>query len=155
MWKAFSEMEQMGLIDKNGKRPRMVSVQSTGCAPIIRAFEYGTKHAEFWKDAKTCADGLRVPIAVGDFLILDALRESGGTAVAIDDAEMIKCTKVLGSHTGIFPAPEGAACLAAQIKLLQSSWIKPDETVILFNTGTFRCQDGTRSVIFLRLTTLL
>ncbi|KAG7367441.1 pyridoxal-phosphate dependent enzyme [Nitzschia inconspicua] len=134
MWKAFSEMKQMGLLD--GKRPRMVSVQSTGCAPIIRAFQEGKKHAEPWENAKTCADGLRVPVAVGDFLILDALRESGGTAVAVDDSEMFKYTKIMGSHTGIFPAPEGAACLAAQIKLLKSGWIKSDETVVLFNTGT-------------------
>jgi threonine synthase len=133
MWKAFSEMEEMGLI--GSKRPRMVSVQSTGCAPIVRAFEDGTRHAALWEGAATCADGLRVPVAVGDFLILDALRESGGTAIAVEDSDMIKYTSMMGSLTGIFPAPEGAACLAAQMKLLESGWIKPDETVVLFNTG--------------------
>jgi threonine synthase len=135
MWKAFAEMEEMGLI--GSKRPRMVTVQSSGCAPIVKAFEKGTKHATLWENAKTCADGLRVPVAVGDFLILNALRESRGAAVAIDDTDMIKYTRIMGSHTGIFPAPEGAACLAAQVKLLESGWIKPDETVVLFNTGTF------------------
>jgi threonine synthase len=113
----------------------MVSVQSTGCAPIIRAFEEGTMHASLWEGAETCADGLRVPVAVGDFLILNALRESGGTAIAVEDAEMVKYTSIMGSKTGIFPAPEGAACLAAQVKLLESGWIKSDETVVLFNTG--------------------
>ncbi|MEM7131323.1 MAG: threonine synthase [Chloroflexota bacterium] len=134
MWKAFAEMEEMGLI--GSERPRMVSVQSTGCAPIVRAFDEGTKHAELWQGAATVADGLRVPVAVGDFLILQALRESGGTAVAIPDQEMIDYTRVMGRHTGIFPAPEGAACLAAQVRLLNDGWIKPDESVVLFNTGT-------------------
>jgi threonine synthase len=134
MWKSFAEMEEMGLI--GSKRPRMVSVQSTGCAPIIRAFEEGTKHARLWEGANTVADGLRVPVAVGDFLILEALRESGGTAVAVDDSEMIEYTKVMGRNTGIFPAPEGAACLAAQVRLIKDGWIQPDETVLLFNTGT-------------------
>jgi len=134
MWKAFQELEEMGLI--GSKRPRMVSVQSTGCAPIIRAFQEGTQHAQLWEGAKTIADGLRVPVAVGDFLILNAIRESGGTAVAIDDADMIKYTQVMGRTTGIFPAPEGAACLAAQVHLLEQGWIKSEEVVVLFNTGT-------------------
>lgn len=134
MWKAFDEMEQMGLI--GSERPRMVSVQSTGCAPIVRAFEENTEHAELWQGAKTVADGLRVPVAVGDFLILRAIRESGGTALAVEDAEMLDYAGVMGSLTGIFPAPEGAACLAAQVRLLNEGWIKPDETVVLFNTGT-------------------
>ncbi len=134
MWKAFDEMEQMGLI--GSKRPRMVTVQSTGCAPMVRAFEEETEHAEMWQGAKTVADGLRVPAAVGDFLILQALRQSGGTAIAVPDAEMIDYASVMGKHTGIFPAPEGAATLAAQVRLLKMGWIKPDETVVLFNTGT-------------------
>jgi threonine synthase len=134
MWKAFAEMEEMGLI--GSKRPRMVTVQSTGCAPMVRAFEEGTEFAEMWKGAKTVADGLRVPAAVGDFLILEALRDSNGTALAIPDEEMIHYAKVMGKHTGIFPAPEGAATLAAQIHLLEQGWIKPSETVVLFNTGT-------------------
>jgi threonine synthase len=134
MWKAFDELETMGLIGT--KRPRMVSVQSTGCAPIVRAFEQETEFAEPWQGARTVADGLRVPAAVGDFLILRAIRASGGTAIAVSDQEMIEYARVMGSHTGIFPAPEGAACLAAQVHLLQSGWIKPDETVVLFNTGS-------------------
>lgn len=134
MWKAFDEMEQMGLI--GSKRPRMVTVQSTGCAPMVRAFEQGDEHAPLWQGAKTVADGLRVPVAVGDFLIMRALRESGGTAVAIPDEAMLHYAKVMGKATGIFPAPEGAACLAAQVRLLEEGWIEPDETVVLFNTGT-------------------
>lgn len=134
MWKAFDEMEQMGLI--GSERPRMVSVQSTGCAPIVRAFAEGETHAALWQGAKTVADGLRVPAAIGDFLILEALRTSGGTAIAIDDALMLQEAQTIGALTGIFPAPEGAACLAAQKHLLAQGWIKPDETVVLFNTGT-------------------
>jgi threonine synthase len=134
MWKAFDEMEQMGLI--GSKRPRMVTVQSTGCAPIVRAFEQGVEHAELWQGAKTVADGLRVPIAIGDFLILRAIRQSGGAALAVPDEEMLRYARVMGSQTGIFPAPEGAATLAAQIRLLAQGWIKPDEKVVLFNTGS-------------------
>jgi threonine synthase len=134
MWKAFDEMEQMGLID--GKRPRMVSVQASNCAPIVRAYQQGVEHAELWQGASTVADGLRVPVAIGDFLILRAIRASGGTAVTVTDKEMLHYSKVMGQHTGIFPAPEGAACLAAQRHLLQDGWLKPDETVVLFNTGT-------------------
>ncbi|MCB0088703.1 MAG: pyridoxal-phosphate dependent enzyme, partial [Caldilineaceae bacterium] len=89
-----------------------------------------------WQGAKTVADGLRVPVAVGDFLMLEALRKSGGTAVAVTDEELLECTGAVGKYTGIFPAPEGGACLAAQIRLLESGWIQPDEQVVLFNTGT-------------------
>ena len=134
MWKAFEEMEAMGLIGP--ERPRMVSVQSTGCAPIVRAFETGAEFAQPWQGARTLADGLRVPAAIGDFLILHALRASGGTALAIPDEEMVEYARVMGAATGIFPAPEGAACLAAQVRLLRDGWIKPEETVVLFNTGT-------------------
>jgi threonine synthase len=134
MWKAFDEMEQMGLI--GSARPRMVSVQSTGCAPIVRAYEQGVEFAELWQGAKTVADGLRVPIAIGDFLILRAVRNSGGVALAIPDEEMLHYARVMGSKSGIFPAPEGAACLAAQVHLIESGWIKPDEKVVLFNTGS-------------------
>lgn len=134
MWKAFAEMEAMGLIGP--QRPRMVSVQSTGCAPMVRAFDRGDEFAEPWQGAKTVADGLRVPAAVGDFLILQALRQSHGTALAVPDQEMIDHARTMGSLTGIFPAPEGAACLAAQVRLLASGWIQPDESVVLFNTGS-------------------
>ncbi len=134
MWKAFDEMEQMGWI--GSKRPRMVTVQSTGCAPMVRAFQQEDEFAELWQGAKTVADGLRVPVAVGDFLILRALRASQGTAIAVPDEEMLHYARVMGQSTGIFPAPEGAACLAAQVRLLEQGWIKPDETVVLFNTGS-------------------
>ncbi len=134
MWKAFDEMERLGLIGP--ERPRMVTVQSDGCAPMVKAFHEGKDAAELWPDAKTVADGLRVPAAVGDFLILRALRESGGTAVAIPDQEMLDAARTMGSTTGIFPAPEGAASLAAQVRLLKDGWIRPDESVLLFNTGT-------------------
>lgn len=134
MWKAFDEMERMGLIGAN--RPRMVSVQAANCAPIVRAFEGKEEFATPWENAATVADGLRVPAAIGDFLILRAIRESGGRALSVTDAEMIECARTMASMTGIFPAPEGAACLAAEIKLLKENWIKPDETIVLFNTGT-------------------
>jgi threonine synthase len=134
MWKAFDELEQLGLIDS--RRPRMVSVQSSGCAPIVRAFEQGDEHAQPWQGAHTIADGLRVPAAVGDFLILRALRASRGIAIAVDDAAMLEHARLMGATTGIFPAPEGAACLAAQMRLLEVGWLAPDEHVVLFNTGT-------------------
>ncbi len=134
MWKAFDEMERMGLISP--ERPRMVTVQAETCAPLVRAFHAGSEHAELWQGAHTIADGLRVPVAVGDFLVLRALRESGGTAVAVSDADMLRYARIMGRQTGIFPAPEGAACLAAQVALLESGWLRPDERVVLFNTGT-------------------
>lgn len=134
MWKAFDEMEKMGLI--GSKRPRMVTVQSSGCAPIVRAFAQGVEHAELWQGAKTVADGLRVPIAIGDFLILRAIRQSGGTALTVTDEEMLRYARVMGAASGVFPAPEGAATLAAQVHLLEQGWIKPDERVVLFNTGS-------------------
>jgi threonine synthase len=134
MWKAFDEMEALGLIGP--KRPRMVSVQSAGCAPIVRAFDQGLDHAPAWEDAHTLAAGLRVPAAIGDFLILQALRQSGGTAVAVTDDAIMEAMHLMGAATGIFPAPEGAATLAAQQQLLEEGWIAPDETVVLFNTGS-------------------
>lgn len=134
MWKAFEEMEVMGLI--GSKRPRMVTVQSEGCAPIVRAFVQEDEYAQPWQGAKTIADGLRVPAAVGDFLILNALRQSSGIAIAVSDQEMLHYAQVMGKTTGIFPAPEGAATLAAQVRLIEQGWIKPDEKVVLFNTGS-------------------
>jgi threonine synthase len=133
MWKAFAEMEQMGWIDT--KRPRMVTVQASGCAPIVRAFETGKRFADEFSGAQTVASGLRVPKAIGDFLILDALRESGGAAVAVTDRELIAATKEIGATEGIFCAPEGAACLPALRKLIDADLVKPDERVVLFNTG--------------------
>jgi threonine synthase len=134
MWKAVVEMEALGLI--GDARPRMVSVQSEGCAPIVRAFEAGVEHAPLWQGAHTVADGLRVPAAIGDFLILRAIRASGGAALAVSDAAMLAAADRIGALTGIFPAPEGGACLAAQQQLIDSGWIAPHETVVLFNTGT-------------------
>jgi len=134
MWKAFDEMEKLGWIDS--KRPRMVTVQSAGCAPMVRAFREGKDFAEMWPDARTIADGLRVPAAVGDFLILRALRESNGTAVAVPDEEIMKTSYLLGRTQGIFAAPEGAAALAGFIQLLRQGWITANEKVVLFNTGS-------------------
>ncbi len=134
MWKAFEEMEQLGWI--GSERPRMVTVQSDGCAPMVRAFENGEEFAEPWQGAKTVADGLRVPGAVGDFLILRALRESGGTAVSVSDDELMDGANQIGRTQGIFAAPEGGATLAAYKKLLRQGWIGKNETVVLFNTGS-------------------
>lgn len=134
MWKAFDEMEQLGWIDS--KRPRMVTVQSEGCAPMVRAFREGKEFAESWKGAQTVADGLRVPGAVGDFLILRALRESQGTAIAVSDKEMMNDSDLIGRTQGIFAAPEGGATLSAFKKLREQKWIKDNETVVLFNTGS-------------------
>jgi threonine synthase len=134
MWKAFAEMEELGLI--GSERPRMVSVQASNCAPIVRAFAQGDEFAAPWQGATTVADGLRVPAAVGDFLILEALRASHGTALTVTDQEMLDHARLMGSYTGIFPAPEGAACLAAQVHLIRQGWLKPNETVVLFNTGS-------------------
>ncbi len=134
MWKAFDEMEKLGWINSN--RPRMVTVQSSGCAPIVRAFENNEEFAETWQGAKTIADGLRVPAAIGDFLILKAIRESKGVAVAVSDEELLECTNQIGRTQGIFAAPEGGATLAAFIKLRSSGWIKDSDKVVLFNTGS-------------------
>jgi threonine synthase len=134
MWKAFDEMRELGWIGP--ELPRMVTVQSEGCAPIVKAFHEGREFAEPWQEAKTIADGLRVPAAVGDFLILHALRESGGTAVAVSDQEMIGAAMLIGRTQGIFACPEGAATLAAFQRLQSQGWIGDKETVLLFNTGS-------------------
>ena len=134
MWKAFDEMQELGWISE--KRPRMVSVQAAGCAPIVRAFEKGERTAEEFPDAATVASGLRVPKAIGDFLILDAIRESEGTAVAVTDEELIAGARELARREGIFAAPEGGACVPALRKLLERGKVKPGERVVLFNTGS-------------------
>lgn len=133
MWKAFDEMEQLGWID--GKRPRMISVQSSGCAPIVRAFEEGKRFADAFPNAATTASGLRVPKAIGDFLILDAIRASNGTAIAVTDEELIAATLEIGAAEGLFVAPEGAACLPALRKLIANGFINAGDQVVLFNTG--------------------
>ena len=134
MWKAFDEMEEMGWID--GRRPRMVSVQAVGCAPIVKAFEEGASSAEPWQNASTIAAGMRVPSAAGDFLILDALRESNGTALAVDDEAMLNMASQIGRTEGVFASPEGAATAVAFEMLKGQGWIEPDDKVVLFNTGT-------------------
>jgi threonine synthase len=134
MWKAFDEMEKLGWIGK--KRPRMFAVQAAGCAPIVRAFEAGEKIATEFPNAHTIASGLRVPKAIGDFLILEILRESSGAAVAVHDEEMIRVAREVGANEGLFVCPEGAACFAA-LKLLRSaSKIASGERVVIFNTGS-------------------
>jgi threonine synthase len=134
MWKAFDEMERMGWI--GSRRPRMVTVQAEGCAPIVRAFEDGQRFADEFPNAATTASGLRVPKAIGDFLILDALRNSGGTAVSVTDEELIAATREIGAAEGIFCAPEGAACWPALRKLMETGEVSRGERVVLFNTGS-------------------
>ena len=134
MWKAFDEMQELGWIGE--KRPRMVSVQAAGCAPIVRAFEKGERFAEEFPNATTIASGLRVPKAIGDFLILDAIRESDGMAVTVTDEELIAGARELARREGIFAAPEGGACVPALRKLLDRGRVKKTERVVLFNTGS-------------------
>src|SRR5213079_2232854 len=114
----------------------MVAVQATGCAPIVRAFEAGEKFAAEFPNAHTCASGLRVPKAIGDFLILKILRQSNGGAIAVDDEEMMRVTREVGSSEGLFVAPEGAACFAALKPLLSSGKIAREESIVIFNTGS-------------------
>jgi len=134
MCKAFDEMQEMGWI--GAERPRMVAVQAEGCAPIVRAWEAHQNSAQFFENAATVASGLRVPGPLGDFLILSMLRQTKGTALTVTDEEMLDAGKELASLEGIFAAPEGAATVSATRKLAASGWIKPEETVVLFNTGT-------------------
>jgi threonine synthase len=134
MWKAFDELETMGLIGH--ERPRMIAAQAAGCAPIVRAFDQHSEQSEFWENAATVASGLRVPKPLGDFLILDDLYASNGEAVAATDEEMMSACGLMAALEGIFAAPEGGAGLAAIRKLVQQKKIKPDETVVLFNTGS-------------------
>lgn len=134
MWKAFEELEQMGWI--GSKRPRMVAVQTEGCAPIVKAFEEGKDEADSWPNARTVVSGLRVPDALGDFLILDALKKSGGMAVAVSDEECIEFSRHMACRTGIFPAPEGGATLAALMKLREKRLVDDHEKVVLYNTGS-------------------
>lgn len=134
MWKAFDEMEEMGWIGP--KRPRMISVQSATCAPIVRAFERGERFADEFENAATVASGLRVPKAIGDFLILDAIRASGGRAIAVSDEELVAAVREIGAAEGIFAAPEGAACLPALRRLAAEGELKAGDRVVIFNTGS-------------------
>jgi threonine synthase len=134
MWKAFDEMEQLGFIGP--ERPTMISIQSAGCAPIVKAWDEGNTASEMWPHAATLASGLRVPKPYGDYLILDILKKSGGLALAATDAEILDATRHWAKVEGIFAAPEGAASLVAYQKLLASEFFTPDDTVVLFNTGS-------------------
>jgi len=133
MWKAFAEMEALGWI--GAQRPKMIAVQVEGCQPVVRAFDRGEARSEFWENASTVAAGLRVPKPLGDFLILDAVRASGGTALAVSDGELLDAGIQLAREEGIFAAPEGAACVAALEKLLASGFLKPAERIAIYNTG--------------------
>jgi threonine synthase len=134
MWKAFAELEELGWI--GSARPRMVSVQASGCAPIVRAFNEKSLTAAPWPNAQTIASGLRVPQAVADFLILRALRDSDGTALSVSDSEMVAEIPRIAKAEGIFFCPEGAACVAALRRLIESGWINPDDRVLVFNTAS-------------------
>ena len=134
MWKAFGEMEALGWIGP--ERPKMIAVQAEGCQPIVRAFERGENESSYYKGAETVASGLRVPKPLGDVLTLRAVRASGGTAVAVSDREMIESGIELASSEGIFAAPEGGACVAALKKLLANGFLKPEEEIVIYNTGS-------------------
>jgi threonine synthase len=133
MWKAFDEMEALGWIGSH--RPKMIAVQAEGCQPVVRAYEEGEQRSRFWDNAHTVASGLRVPKPLGDFLILEAVRKSGGTAIAVSDGQLIDAGIQLASDEGIFVAPEGAACVAALEKLLARGFLKKDERIVIYNTG--------------------
>ena len=134
MWKAFDELEQLGWIGP--ARPRMYAVQASGCAPIVKAFEEGTEHAERWENAHTVAAGIRVPKAVGDFLILRAVRQSGGTALAVDDADTLRAVEDCARDDGLLLCPEGGATLAAYRRALAAGLVDPGERAVLFNCAT-------------------
>lgn len=134
MWKAFDEMEQLGWIGK--KRPRMVSVQASGCAPVAKAWTEHKPVAEMWQNAQTMAAGLRVPKPYADYIILDILKKSGGTAIAVSDEQILDSVQEWARQEGVFAAPEGAACLSAYKILLEEKFLHPGETVVLFNTGS-------------------
>ena len=134
MWKAFAELMELGWIDC--ELPRMVAVQSTGCAPIVKAWEEGTEFAEFWENAETDASGIRVPAALGDFMILKAVRESGGFAIAVSDEDIHRMVEGIGHEDGLLLCPEGAATAAACKVALERSLISVDDTIVLFNTAT-------------------
>ena len=134
MWKAFEELEKIGWIGP--ERPRMIAVQATGCAPIVKAFEAGEEHAPLWENAHTLAAGIRVPVAVGDFLILRAVRESGGFAIAVSDAEIVQARDEMAEQDGLMLCPEGAATFAAYRQALRDGSVSRDDTVVLYNCAT-------------------
>ena len=137
MWKAFDELAQIGWLESE-KRPRMVAVQSTGCCPIVRAFDAGERFATPHEGAHTVASGIRVPAAVGDFMILDAVRESGGCAIAVEEERILEWMRLAARAEGISVCPEAAACVGALESLCKTGWIQPDERVVIFNTGAMQ-----------------
>ena len=134
MWKAFTELETLGWI--GSKRPRMVAVQASGCAPVVRAFQSGAQRTETWENAHTLAAGLRVPNVFADRLVLRLLRESRGTAVSVSDEEIMDAHRAMAQEEGLLACPEGAATLAGLRHLVKNGWVQPDEMVVLFNTGS-------------------
>jgi threonine synthase len=134
MWKAFDEMEKLGWI--GSRRPKMISVQAEGCQPVVRAFQENEPRSRFWEGAHTLAAGLRVPKPLGDFLILDAVRASHGTAIAVSDQESLDAGASLASEEGIYAAPEGAACVAALEKLLAAGFLGRADRIVIYNTGS-------------------
>jgi threonine synthase len=134
MWKAFGELEELGWV-KPGKRPKMIAVQSAGCAPVTRAFERGEKASEMWNNAATFASGLRVPKPYGDYIMLEILRESGGVALSFSDLQILASLQDWAKNEGIFLSPEGATATVAYDHLLQTGFLKPEDRVVLFNTG--------------------
>ncbi len=135
MWKAFEELEALGWL-KSPKRPRLVSVQAEGCAPVVKAFEAGADKCEFWEGSQTIASGLRVPRSFADRLIMKDIYESEGTAVAVSDAAILQAQREWAAAEGMFTAPEGAATLAALKILVESNWVQASERIVLFNTGS-------------------
>jgi threonine synthase len=134
MWKAFAEMEQLGWIGP--ARPKMIVVQAEGCQPVVRAFEQGEAASSFWQGAATLASGLRVPKPLGDALTLKAVRESAGTAIAVSDAQILQAATEMAASEGIFAAPEGAAGIAGLRQLLADGFLKRDEKIVVYNTGS-------------------
>jgi threonine synthase len=134
MWKAFEEMEKLGWI--GSRRPKMIAVQADGCQPVVRAYLENEPRSRFWDGAHTVASGLRVPKPLGDFLVLNAVRESGGTAIAVSDEDMLEAGVQMASDEGIFAAPEGAACVDAAARLLRSRFLKSTDRIVIYNTGS-------------------
>jgi threonine synthase len=134
MWKAFAELEAMGLIGP--ERPKMIVVQAEGCAPIVKAFEQGERHADLWQNASTIAAGMRVPVAIGDYLILDAIRESGGTALTVTDDELLEGMRLAATHEGMLVSPESGAAFIAGRMLRESGFLQASDEVVVFSTGS-------------------
>jgi threonine synthase len=135
IWKAFEELRALGWMERR-VRPRLVAVQAAGCAPLVRAWEAGKEESEFWEGAETVASGIRVPKALGDFLVLRAARESNGACVAVSDDQIVAMVRALASLEGVLICPEGAATLAAAVMMRESGAIGPKERVLLLNTGS-------------------